>query len=215
MPCPTILFVLLVVLVAAGKQTTHKITVYSGPTECDNKRKVQMGHEVVLHYTATFSHTKVRSKRDLSMEKVGVRTLRIAVGHGPAKDMQWHESILGLCQGAKAHVVVPPANLLGTLPELERLHPDVVVKFSVEIVKVDPRIYSPARKRPHTPDHFSQIDTDKNYLISKDEAKAYFGGDQKRVDKLWHHDDRDQDGWISWKEFRGTKGETAPHDNEL
>ena len=60
-----------------------------------------------------------------------------------------------------------------------------------------------------------KIDANKDWKISKKEAKRYFEGlgQQINLNSLWSDEDKNDDGYISWEEFTGPKGSEGPPKN--
>lgn len=84
------------------------------------------------------------------------------------------------------------------------------MNFDVEVVDItDPP------ERPPTPNIFKQIDTDGDMKLSLEEITAYFKTMDKDVpDGLMDSEDKDGDGYVSWDEFSGPKGD-SPGGDEL
>jgi Ca2+-binding EF-hand superfamily protein len=82
------------------------------------------------------------------------------------------------------------------------VEPDTTVRYDVEILDIQPPI----------PNDFVKIDGNHDWLISVDEAKAYFDSLGQAIDLegLWKEEDKDHDGFISWEEFTGPKGGEGP-----
>merc|ERR1739846_233793 len=86
----------------------------------------------------------------------------------------------------------------GAIPGGATLH------FDVEVVDISD---SP----PPGPNYFAMIDTDEDGKLSGTEIEAFFGQQGRPVpDGLWEAEDKDGDGFISWEEFSGPKGDSAP-----
>lgn len=86
------------------------------------------------------------------------------------------------------------------------------MNFDVEVVDIsDP----PAR--PPTPNVFKQIDEagDSDGKLSVEEITKYFEGMGKELPEgLMESEDKDGDGFVSWDEFTGPKGD-SPAGDEL
>ena len=62
-------------------------------------------------------------------------------------------------------------------------------------------------------DAFDKFDTNpKDGKLSKEEVLAFFKkqGRDELPEGLWEKEDKNEDGVISWEEFSGPKGKTAP-----
>lgn len=84
----------------------------------------------------------------------------------------------------------------GAIPGGATLH------FDVEVVSIN-------EDAPPEPNIFADIDTNKDNKLDKDEVAAYFKGMGQDVvpPELWEREDDDKDGFISWTEFSGPKGD--------
>ena len=62
------------------------------------------------------------------------------------------------------------------------------------------------------PNLFADLDTNKDGKLSEAEVEVYFTklGQPGIPDGLWEREDADKDGFISWEEFSGPKGNEAP-----
>ena len=83
------------------------------------------------------------------------------------------------------------------------------LNFDVEVVDV-------SNKAPPGPNIFKEIDTDEDGKLTKEEVEAFFQEKKKTStpDGLWESEDKDGDGYISWEEFGGSKGD-KPGGDEL
>ena len=57
---------------------------------------------------------------------------------------------------------------------------------------------------------FADMDKNNDSKLSREEVKAYFGGDDKS--DMFKGEDANSDGFISWAEFTGPKGKSDPKD---
>ena len=76
------------------------------------------------------------------------------------------------------------------------------LKFDVEVVDI-------LAEAPPPPNLFKEIDTDGDKKITKEEVEAFFQEKHgaSTPDGLWENEDKDKDGFISWEEFGGPKGD--------
>ena len=65
---------------------------------------------------------------------------------------------------------------------------------------------------PPEPNIFKDLDGDVDGKLSKEEVLAFFKkqGRDELPEGLWEKEDKNEDGVISWEEFSGPKGKTAP-----
>lgn len=117
----------------------------------------------------------------------------------------WDKGLIGLCKGAKVTLVIPPEMGYGERGAGPDIPGGATLNFDVEVVDI-------SETPPPPPNIFKEIDTDESGHISKEEVEAFF---QNRhgagiPDGLWENEDKDGDGFISWEEFGGAKGEGPP-----
>ena len=122
----------------------------------------------------------------------------------------WDEGLQGLCKGAKAKLIIPSEFGYGEVGAGDKIPGGATLNFDVEVVDItDP----PAR--PPTPNVFKMIDTDEDNKLSVEEIEAYFKGmDKEMPEGLMESEDKDADGFVSWEEFSGPKGD-GPGGDEL
>jgi FK506-binding protein 14 len=180
------------------------VTVYDGPKSCqefdaENKPvKVQKDFSVAFHFTASDEATgrKIESSHDLGVAP------SFTVGQGKVIS-GLDQGLIGLCKHAKAHIVIPPHLAYGTMGKPEQgVTKDTVLRYDVEIIDI----------QPPAPNDFKDIDTNKDWKISKSEAKYYFESKSQNIDidALFNAEDADHDGYVSWEEFSGPKGTEGP-----
>ena len=197
--------------------TDVKVTVYEGPTKCDNKpargKKTKNDEEesldrvipdsiVGLHFTVYVDESTVGSRETAGLRVESSHDKGVApsfpVGQGrviPGLD----RGLIGLCRFSKATIIVPPFLGYGPYGKPEQgVGPHATLRYDVEIVDI----------KPPVPNEFKKIDADGDWRISRKEAKSYFKriGQNVDLDSLWSEEDDDGDGYISWEEFKGAKG---------
>jgi len=80
----------------------------------------------------------------------------------------------------------------------------------VEVIEV-----GDAGEAPPQPNVFAQLDTNSDGKVGKDEAKAYLvrnGQEDFDFEPIFDEEDTDGDGFISWDEFSGPKGDASTED---
>ena len=117
--------------------------------------------------------------------------------------------MIGLCKGTKAHLIVPPEMGYGEQGAGADIPGGATLNFDVEVVDI-------SAKAPPGPNIFKEIDTNGDGKLTKEEVEACFQ-EKKHTstpDRLWESEDKDGDGFISWEEFGGAKGD-SPGGEEL
>ena len=193
-------------LLSAFASAETKVEVYEGPTECSDEEKVASGNYLEMHYTGSIDESSATgekgSKFDSSRDRGQTFDVQIGVGHVIAG---WDQGLIGLCKGAKAILTIPPEEGYGERGAGPAIPGGATLKFDVEVVDI---MESP----PPPPNFFKEIDTDSDGKITKEEVEAFFQEKHgvSTPDGLWENEDKDGDGFISWEEFGGSKGDTPP-----
>ena len=199
--------VLLLLVGASVVAADVKVTVYEGPTECEDAEKVKKGDRLFMHYTGTIdasSETGEPGKQFDSSRGRG-QTFDFNIGQGEVIK-GWDEGLLGLCKGAKATLVIPPDLGYGAAGAGGAIPGGATLNFDVEVVAIG--------EAPPPPNLFAALDQDKDGHLTVEEILEHF---KDRADfkgelpeGLMDAEDKDKDGKISWEEFSGPKGEAPP-----
>mmetsp|Transcript_4138 Transcript_4138/g.9395 ORF Transcript_4138/g.9395 Transcript_4138/m.9395 type:complete len:210 (+) Transcript_4138:76-705(+) len=194
----------------AASAAELQVNVYEG-LECEDSEKVKPGDYLSMHYTGTIDESSPSGEKgekfDSSRDRDSTFDFTIGVGQ---VIKGWDEGIVGLCKGAKATLIVPSEYGYGEVGAGDKIPGGATLNFDVEVVDItDPP------ERPPTPNIFKQIDTDGDQKLSLEEITAYFKTMDKDVpDGLMDSEDKDGDGFVSWDEFSGPKGD-SPGGDEL
>ena len=202
-------------LFVAANPNEVSVNVYEGPTSCTNTNvddpneqavltKVENDIVVGLHFTVTIDESSEAGERGAKIESSHDRGIApsFPVGQGkviPGLDL----GLAGLCKGSKAHIVIPPHLAYGDMGVPNSNVPGgVTLRYDVEILEL----------RKPAPNDFALIDSNKDGQLSKGEAKSYFEskGQMIDIDALFEAEDLDKDGYVSWEEFTGPKGDGPP-----
>jgi len=196
----------------ASAATELSVKVYEGPTECEGDEKVTSGNYVSMHYTGTIDKSSETGEKGKEFDSSRGRgeTFNFAIGTGQVIK-GWDEGIAGLCKGAKATLVIPPAMGYGEQGAGGDIPGGATLNFDVEVVDIS----TEAPPTPPQPNMFKQIDLDGSGMLDKSEIDAYFKGIGRETPaELFASEDTDGDGSISWEEFSGPKGD-GPDSEEL
>mmetsp|Transcript_1565 Transcript_1565/g.2147 ORF Transcript_1565/g.2147 Transcript_1565/m.2147 type:complete len:210 (-) Transcript_1565:212-841(-) len=187
------------------------VTVTDGPKECEDSDKVLAGKYLSMHYTGTIDESSATGEKGKKFDSSRDRdqTFDFQIGQGSVIK-GWDEGLIGLCKGAKATLVIQPAAGYGDRGAGADIPAGATLNFDVEVVDI-------GDKAPPGPNFFDLIDTNKDHKISKEEMTEFFAGQGMDTipDGLWEDEDKDGDGFITWAEFNGPKGEVDPSKDEL
>merc|ERR1711970_876716 len=211
--------VALAVLVAVGavlageevKDSGLKVEYVSKPDTCD--KVARNGDMLSMHYTGTLEDGK---KFDSSYDRSEPFKFQIGVGQ---VSKGWEEGVLGMCVGEKRRLIVPPALGYGDQGAGDIIPGGATLHFDVELMGIE--------EGPTPVNVFKQIDSDNDNALTRDEISTYLkqqvetmqaaGGEQgeeakkmledqdKLVEEIFSHEDKDKDGVISHEEFSGPK----------
>merc|ERR1712127_922404 len=188
-----------------------KVEYISVPETCE--QKAMNGAMLSMHYTGTLEDG---AKFDSSYDRSEPFKFQIGVGQ---VIKGWEEGVLGMCVGEKRKLIVPPALGYGDQGAGDIIPGGATLYFEVELVDTE--------EGPTPVNVFKQIDLDADQLLSRDEISSYLkqqvetmqsaGGEQgeearkmmedqdKLVEEIFAHEDKDKDGLISHDEFSGPK----------
>jgi len=202
---------LAVVLGEDVRESGLRVEHISKPDVCD--RVARNGDMLGMHYTGTLEDGK---KFDSSYDRSEPFKFQIGVGQ---VIRGWEEGVLGMCIGEQRRLIVPPALGYGDQGAGDIIPGGATLYFDVELVS--------AEEGPTPVNVFKQIDLDSDLALSRDEIASYLkqqvetmqkaGGEQgeeakkmmedqdKLVEEIFAHEDKDKDGLISHEEFSGPK----------
>ena len=112
-------------------------------------------------------------------------------------------SFVMLC--LQASIVVPPDMGYGEAGQLLDIPIDATLTFDFDILFV-------SVKTPPPPNVFAIMDKDEDGKITEEEMNMYYtdkGGTMP--EGLFEHNDEDKDGFVTWYEFKGPKGDVGPN----
>jgi len=210
---------LMVVLVASGvcaeRQKTEsglEIELLSKP-DSPSDRVARNGDLLEMHYTGTLEDGK---KFDSSRDRAEPFKFQIGVGQ---VIKGWEEGVLGMMVGEQRRLIVPPALGYGDQGAGDIIPGGATLYFDVELMGIE--------DGPTPVNVFKQIDLNEDNALTREEISGYLkqqvetmqaaGGEQgeearkmledqdKLVEEIFAHEDKDKDGVISHEEFSGPK----------
>merc|ERR1712242_214448 len=181
------------------------------PESCD--KQAENGQMLTMHYTGTLEDG---TKFDSSLDRNEPFKFQIGVGQ---VIKGWEEGVLGMCIGEKRRLIVPPELGYGDQGAGEVIPGGATLYFDIELLGTE--------EGPQPVNVFKQIDMDNDAALSREELSVYLkqqveamaqaGGEQaqqaqemlkdqdKLVEEIFSHEDKDKDGYISHEEFSGPK----------
>merc|ERR1711956_129184 len=188
-----------------------KVEYISVPETCE--QKAMNGAMLSMHYTGTLEDG---TKFDSSVDRNEPFKFQIGVGQ---VIKGWEEGVLGMCVGEKRRLIVPPELGYGDQGAGEIIPGGATLFFDIELLETE--------DGPVPVNVFKQIDIDADSAMSREELSVYLkqqveamaqaGGEQaqqaqemlkdqdKLVEEIFSHEDKDKDGYISHEEFSGPK----------
>ena len=188
-----------------------KVEYLTKPESCD--KVARNGDMCSMHYVGTLESG---AKFDSSYDREEPFKFQIGVGQ---VIKGWEEGVLGMCVGEKRKLIVPPALGYGDQGAGNIIPGGATLYFEVELINTE--------EGPTPVNVFKQIDMDADQHLSRDEISGYLkqqvetmqaaGGEQgeearkmmedqdKLVEEIFAHEDKDKDGMISHDEFSGPK----------
>jgi len=193
------------------KPSGLKVEYLSKPENCD--KVARNGNMLTMHYTGTLEDGK---KFDSSLDRNEPFKFQIGVGQ---VIKGWEEGVLGMCVGEKRQLIVPAELGYGEQGAGDIIPGGATLLFDIELLDVE--------EGPTPVNVFKQIDINEDNQLSREELSGYLkqqveqmkaaGGEQeeqargmlddqdKLVEEIFSHEDRDKDGFISHDEFSGPK----------
>merc|ERR1711973_303529 len=210
-----IFFVATLALLGAANAVTYEsgleVEMVSVPEVCDVKAK--RSDLLTMHYTGTLADG---TKFDSSVDRNEPFQFQIGIGQ---VIKGWDEGIVGMCEGEKRKLIVPPELGYGDQGAGEVIPGGATLHFDVELLNI--------AEGPAPVNVFKEIDTNTDMQVSREELNDYLnkqieeikskGGDEAQnveellqqqghlIEEIFSHDDKDKDGYISHEEFSGPK----------
>ncbi|KAH8403720.1 hypothetical protein KR215_001780 [Drosophila sulfurigaster] len=190
-----------------------KVDVISTPEICDQKTK--NGDSLTMHYTGTLQADG--KKFDSSFDRDQPFTFQLGAGQ---VIKGWDQGLLNMCVGEKRKLTIPPQLGYGDQGAGNVIPPKATLVFEVELINIG--------NAPATTNVFKEIDENADKQLSREEVIVYVseylkkqmtaveGQDSdelknmlqendKLVEEIFQHEDKDKNGFISHDEFSGPK----------
>lgn len=168
---------------------------------CENPSKKE--DMLTMHYTGTLQDG---TKFDSSVDRNQPFSFQLGVGQ---VIKGWDQGLVGMCPGDKYKLTIPPELGYGDRGAGDVIPPGATLIFDVELISIG--------DAPPVVNVFKQIDSDSDDHLSKEEVLEYIkvqlpaeeienGQDPHKItEEIFHHEDKDRDGYISHEEFSGPK----------
>ncbi|XP_044757526.1 FK506-binding protein 2-like isoform X3 [Coccinella septempunctata] len=184
-----------------------KIDVISKPEVCDVKSK--NGDMLTMHYTGTLTDG---TKFDSSFDRDQPFSFKLGVGQ---VIKGWDQGLLDMCVGEKRKLTIPPSLGYGDRGAGNVIPAGATLMFEVELINIG--------DAPPPTNVFKEIDSNNDKQLSReevsehlkkqliavegetDEVKQMLKEHDKLVEEIFHHEDKDKNGFISFTEFSGPK----------
>ncbi|XP_035223938.1 FK506-binding protein 2-like [Stegodyphus dumicola] len=191
-------------------------TIYSDLTEeldidvlnkietCEKKSK--KGDMLSMHYKGTLDDG---TEFDSSYERNDPFKFQLGIGQ---VIKGWDQGLLDMCVGEKRRLTIPPHLGYGDAGAGDRIPPKATLIFEVELLEIE--------DGPAPVNVFKEIDIDNDKQLSREEISEYLKKQlpqaeaagikdmpeqDKLVEDIFQHEDKDRNGFISHDEFSGPK----------
>ncbi|XP_076647388.1 peptidyl-prolyl cis-trans isomerase Fkb14 isoform X2 [Halictus rubicundus] len=208
-----VLLVFAAVLVLANANQNQgglKVEKVYEPEVCDAKSKT--GDQLTMHYTGMLLDG---TKFDSSLDRDQPFSFQLGVGQ---VIRGWDQGLVDMCVGEKRKLTIPPELGYGEKGAGNVIPGGATLLFEVELINIS--------DTPQSTNVFKAIDSDHDNQLSREEVSDYLrkqmieaeqgsaGDDQvkkiladndKLVEEIFQHEDKDKNGFISHDEFTGPK----------
>ncbi|XP_023212112.1 FK506-binding protein 2-like [Centruroides sculpturatus] len=194
----------LLYLSVISEDSELEIDVLHKPTECE--RSTKRGDMLSMHYKGTLDDGRVF---DSSHDRSEPFKFQLGVGQ---VIKGWDQGLIDMCIGEKRRLTIPPHLGYGDAGAGDTIPPKATLYFEVECIGIE--------DGPPSLNIFKEIDFDKDNQLSREEVSDYikkqipeaeaagmkdFPDQDKLVEDIFQHEDKDKNGFISHEEFSGPK----------
>lgn len=181
-----------------------EIEVLVKSENCD--RKTKKGDVLTMHYSGILDDGK---PFDSSYDRKEPFKFQVGVGQ---VIRGWDEGLLDMCIGEKRRLTIPPHLAYGETGAGDRIPPKATLLFEVELMGIE--------DGPTPVNVFNEIDANSDNQLTRQEVSDYlkkqmqaaqssefsdYPDQDKLVEDIFQHEDRDKNGVISHEEFSGPK----------
>mmetsp|Transcript_36472 Transcript_36472/g.37145 ORF Transcript_36472/g.37145 Transcript_36472/m.37145 type:complete len:208 (-) Transcript_36472:22-645(-) len=201
-------FIVAVIATTACITNAQKLEIKTTfkPDGCDSARKTTRGDHLGMHYTGSIDESSKTGTKGKIFDSSIPRNSPFGFTLGKGQVIRgWEEGLLDMCEGEKRVLILPPEYGYGASGAGKDIPGGATLKFEVECLTIGDA--PPVKPQPNI---FKEIDADKDMKISKEEIVTWFKetrGVSDLPDGLWENEDKDKDGFITYAEFSGPKGE--------
>ncbi|GFQ67197.1 peptidyl-prolyl cis-trans isomerase FKBP14 [Trichonephila clavata] len=180
------------------------IDVLHKPEKCDRQSK--KGDMLSMHYKGTLDDG---TEFDSSYGRNEPFQFQLGIGQ---VIKGWDQGLVDMCIGEKRRLTIPPHLGYGDGGAGDRIPPKATLIFEVELLKIE--------DGPSPVNVFKEIDANQDLQLSREEISEYLKKQMpqaeaaglkdmpeqdKLVEDIFQHEDKDKNGFISHDEFSGPK----------
>ncbi|XP_076373593.1 FK506-binding protein 2-like isoform X2 [Tachypleus tridentatus] len=208
----TLIFILVQLnnVLRAGSQENEELEVdiLEKPDKCD--RKTKKGDILSMQYRGTLDDG---TEFDSSYTRKEPFQFQLGISQ---VIKGWDEGLVDMCVGEKRRLIIPPHMGYGDSGAVyysgERIPPKATLIFEVELLEI--------KDGPPPVNVFKEIDSNADQQLSRNEISDYLKKQlpeaeaagikdlpeqDKIVEEIFQHEDKDKNGFISHEEFSGPK----------
>ncbi|XP_076287759.1 peptidyl-prolyl cis-trans isomerase Fkb14 isoform X1 [Lasioglossum baleicum] len=212
-----VLLVFAAVLVLANANQSQpglKVEKVYEPEVCDAKSKT--GDQLTMHYTGMLLDG---TKFDSSLDRDQPFSFQLGVGQ---VIRGWDQGLVDMCVGEKRKLTIPPELGYGEKGAGNVIPGGATLLFEVELINISDTPQSTNVFKAIDSDHDNQLSREEvrimvsDYLRKQmieaeqgsagdDQVKKILADNDKLVEEIFQHEDKDKNGFISHDEFTGPK----------